>query len=428
MILYMFRDWARLNRSQWWSREALIRIQERKFSEIANYAYAKVPFYRRLYDSSRVDPSEINYGMIGRLPFVTRRNLNETSVQDRTAAGVDVSKCRPYGTSGSTGTPVTVLEDQNFAADQEIAHLRAYSAGGVRPWHKLCTVLWTAANVPPLSDKLGLWNTIEGNFHRRILSNDINDHIKVYSVWKPDVLVTTASYLKALLWFLEQNHADLSFKIIITTGELLDEITRKDISDNFRADVIDYYALTEVGIVSWECSAHCGYHINAESVLVEFIDDRGQVASGGNGRVYVTSLKRMVTPIIRYFTGDIATQSDDECPCGRGLPLMKNIQGRTVDFVLTSDDRYLSPYTVITRVRGIDGVENFKLTQQDDLSIDVQFRTRSIETGTIIRNLHNLFTELFGAVPANIELVNEIEGEKGPKFRPVESHRALGAH
>lgn len=428
MILYMFRDWARLNRSQWWSREALIKSQERKFTEIANHAYAKVPFYRRLYDSSRVDPSEINYGMIGRLPFVTRRNLNETSVQDRTAAGVDVSKCRPYGTSGSTGTPVTVLEDPSFAADQEIAHLRAYSAGGVRPWHKICTVLWTGANMPPLSDKLGLWNTFEGNFHRRILSNDINDHIKVYSAWKPDVLVTTASYLKALLWFSEQNHADLSFKIIITTGELLDEITRKDISDNLRADVIDYYALTEVGIVSWECSAHCGYHINAESVLVEFIDDEGQVASGGNGRVYVTSLKRMATPIIRYFTGDIATQLDDECQCGRGLPLMKNIQGRTVDFVLTSDDRYLSPYTVITRVRGIDGVENFKLTQQDDLSIDVQFRTRIIETGTIIRNLHNLFTELFGAVPANIELVDEIEGEKGPKFRPVESHRALGAH
>jgi phenylacetate-CoA ligase len=420
----MFRNWAALNRSQWWSREALIKSQEEKFSEIANYAYNTVPFYRRLYDSSKVGPADISYGMIRRLPFVTRRNLSETPVQDRTAAGIDVSKCRPYRTSGSTGTPVTVLDDQSFAAEQEIAHLRAYSAGGVRPWNKICTVWGARASMPPLSDRLGFWNTIEGKFHRRIFGNDINDHVKVYSVWKPDVLIAPPSYFKALLWFAEHNLADLSFKLIITSGELLDEITRKNIRDKFQADVIDYYGLTEVGIVSWECPAHCGYHINAESVLVEFIVDEGQVATGGDGRVFVTSLKRRATPIIRYFTGDVATLSDDECPCGRGLPLMKNIQGRIMDFVLTADGKHLSPYAIISRVRGIEGVENFKLTQEDDLSIDVQFRTRSTETGTILRDLHNLCRELFGGVPVNVELVEEVEGERGPKFRPVESHRA----
>jgi len=423
MILSMFSNWAQLNRSQWRSRQALIKSQERKFSEIANYAYQRVPFYRRLYDSSRVDPSDISYDMIGRLPFVTRRNLSETSVQDRTAAGIDVSKCRPYRTSGSTGPPLTVLDDQSFAADQEIAHLRAYSAGGVRPWHKICTACGPRAGLPPLYDKLGLWNTIEGKFHRRLFSNDISEHMKTYSVWRPDVLIAAPSYFKALLWFSEQNHADLSFKFAITTGELLDEITRRDISDKFRAEVIEYYGLTEAGIVSWECSAHCGYHINAESVLVEFIDDEGQVAAGRDGRVHVTSLSRRATPIIRCFTGDIATQSEEECPCGRGLPLMKNIQGRIIDFVLTAEGKYLSPFVVLSRVRGIEGVENFKVTQQDDLSINVQFRTRSTEVRTILQNLRDLFTELFGAVPANIELVDEIEGEKNPKFRPVESHR-----
>ena len=206
------------------------------------------------------------------------------------------------------------------------------------------------------------------------------------------------------------------------------EITRRDISDKFRAEVIEYYGLTEVGIVSWECSAHRGYHINAESVLVEFIDDEGQVAAGKDGRVCVTSLSRRATPIIRYFTGDVATRSDDECSCGRGLPLMKNIQGRIVDFLLTVDGRYLSPYVVISRVRGIDGVENFKLTQEDDLSVDVQFRTRSTEADTILRNLQNLCTELFGGVPADVVLVDEVEGERGPKFRPVESRRALGGN
>jgi len=424
MIFHMFRDWARLNESQWWGREALIKSHERKFSEIANYAYQNVPFYRRLYDSVQVNPADvISYSGIGRLPVVTRQHLRDTPLHDMTAADADLTKCLPDSTSGSTGTPVTLLEDPGFAAKQEMAHLRAYWANGVRPGHKICTVWAMRTSQSPFAGKLGLYSAIEGRFHRRVWgTDDIHDHMKFYSVWKPDVLIASPSYYRALLWFSEQDRVKLSFKVAVSSGELLDDTTRKRICDTFQAEVIDTYGLMEVGIVSWECPAHCGYHINAESVVVEFIKDGAPAASGDAGKVYVTSLDRRITPIIRYFTGDVATPSEDECPCGRGLPLMKNIQGRIVDFILGEEGRYVSPWVVIRTLRSIKGVENFKLTQKSDSSIDVQFRTRRLEAKSVFDALHRRCTELFGELSVNINLVDEIEGERAPKFRPVASY------
>ena len=423
MILGMLRNWAQLERSQWWSREALVENQNRKLTEILRYAYQNVPFYRRLYESAQVDPTGISSCKeINRLPIITRQRLRDTPLQNRTAANVDVRKCMPNSTSGSTGPPVTILDDPRFAADQEIAHLRAYMAGGVKPWRRICKVE-TTANRPRLADKLGLWNAIEDRFLRRVWgTDDIHDHMKFYSAWKPEVLIAPTSYYKALLWFSEQDHVDLSFKVLVSGGELLDDNTRKRIRDSFRADVVDIYDMTEAGILSWECPAHRGYHINAESVLVEFLNDEGPVAAGEAGKVYVTSLDRRPTPIIRYFTGDVATPTDDECPCGRGLPLMENIQGRIVDFILTDDGRYLSPYVVILGLVKIQGVENFKLTQKNDSSLDLQIRTSSEGRDEVLRAVHVCCRELFGNMPLSIRLVEEIQGEHKPKFRPVESH------
>jgi phenylacetate-CoA ligase len=253
-------------------------------------------------------------------------------------------------------------------------------------------------------------------------TDDIRDHIKFYSVWRPDVLIASPSYYRALLWFSEEDNAKFSFKKAVSSGELLDDATRKRICDTFQADVIDTYGLMEVGIVSWECPAHLGYHVNAESVLVEFIDDEGPVKSGRTGRVYVTSLDRRVNPMIRYFSGDVATPTDEECPCGRGLPLMKNVQGRIVDFILTEEGRHVSPWMVIRYLRSINGVENFKLIQKRDFSIEIYFRTKGTDAEAAYTTFHRRCAELFGGLPLRVKMVDEIEGERGPKFRPVESH------
>jgi len=143
------------------------------------------------------------------------------------------------------------------------------------------------------------------------------------------------------------------------------------------------------------------------------------VVQGEPGEVHVTSFYQMATPIIRYATGDVAELSADDCPCGRELDLMKHLEGRVLDFILTADGRDISPMAVVAALETTPGIRQYKVTQHKDLSIDVFVRTSENEAETI-RELDDRCRALFGNLVVRVNPVDEIEFH-GPKLRLVES-------
>lgn len=171
------------------------------------------------------------------------------------------------------------------------------------------------------------------------------------------------------------------------------------------------------------CPSHAGYHINAETLLVEFLR-RGEAVLDEPGEVHVTSFCRVATPIIRYFNGDIATPMDDECPCGRGLPLIGEIQGRIVDFILTEDGQHVSPIAAINALQNVPGVDQFKVTQRRDFSIEILVICHEDDAKSVTANVRSRCQTLFRELPFEIKLVDRIENSNAPKFRLVESRLA----
>jgi phenylacetate-CoA ligase len=112
---------------------------------------------------------------------------------------------------------------------------------------------------------------------------------------------------------------------------------RETIEDAFDCPVFDYYGSREIGAIAAECEEHHGYHISAENVVVEFVDDGESVSAGEKGLILITNLANYGMPFIRYKLGDVGIPSADMCPCGRGLPLMSAIEGRTSDFMASYD-------------------------------------------------------------------------------------------
>lgn len=143
--------------------------------------------------------------------------------------------------------------------------------------------------------------------------------------------------------------------------------------------------------------------------------------SGEPGEVHVTSFHRRATPIIRYFNGDIATPIDDECSCGRGLPLIKEIQGRRVDFILTKGGHHVSPMAVIYTIQNVPGVDQFKVTQHEDFSIEILVTSHGDNIQSVTGDVHSRCQTLFREIPYEIKLVDKIENSNAPKFRVVES-------
>ena len=422
-MLQVLRNLVWLQRSQWLKREELAPIQARKLSSIFNHAYGKVPFYRKLYIASGLEPGRIrDTADIRRLPPIGRQELASVPLKERTALDADLNACIPITTSGSTGTPVTILDDPSLDAYLEALYLRFLFACGVRPLDKTCRVKARSAPFP--NERMGVWSTFRNLMrHKRLAAADeIGEHIKFYLSWKPDLLTAFPSYYRVLTRILEQVGLGPAFKRVVTEAELLDQFTRERITRILHAEVFDFYGLNEVGGVAWECPTHTGYHINADSLLVEFLRDGEAVSSGEQGEVYVTSFQKMATPILRYATGDVATPIDDECPCGRGLPLIKDIQGRIVDFIHTKDGRYLSPYLVTRILEHTAGVQRYKVIQNKDYSIELRLKANRGLDETTLRELQHRCEDIFRDTPANISIVDHIENEDGPKFRIVESN------
>ena len=118
---------------------------------------------------------------------------------------------------------------------------------------------------------------------------------------------------------------NIGLKAIFCTGEVLYDHQRELISETFGVPVANGYGARDAGFIAHECPAG-KMHIAAEHVIVEILDESGQsVPKGEVGEIVITNLDGYAMPFIRYKTGDLGALADEQCPCGRGLPLMKEI-------------------------------------------------------------------------------------------------------
>ncbi|MEM4316361.1 MAG: hypothetical protein QXT66_08460 [Nitrososphaerota archaeon] len=425
MLLQVLRNWRWLSRSQWLGRDELSIIQVGKLREIVRHAYNNTVFYRHLYGPQR--PEIVRIQDIKKLPIITKDDVRKAPLEDRVAKGADMSTCVKKTTSGTSGVPVTVLEDPYSAAYLEGLHLRRLWSYSVRTWDRIFRIV----TGPPervftqtIADAAGIWGKIRTSRVERLPSaGDIREHLKTFNEKRASVLIAPPSYFRALKEVCESRETSLPLKIAVTWGELLDKKTRGMISDFFGAEVFDGYGCTEVapiGGLAWECPTHTAYHINTDSIVLEFLSNGEDVSTGESGEVVATSLFRMATPMIRYYLGDKATPIDDECPCGRGLPLLKNIEGRIVDSIKRMDGGYISPFTVMHTLQDVEDLDQFRVIQKGDYTIDVLVKTES-DVEKVMAEIDRRCRILFEGLKYDLRIVDDIRPEKGKKFKMVES-------
>jgi phenylacetate-CoA ligase len=133
-------------------------------------------------------------------------------------------------------------------------------------------------------------------------------------------------------------------RLMFGNAEAIDLGSRRYIEEVFGAPYCDQYGSAEVDRASWQCPERNGYHMDVDSVITEFVDERGEaVADGEEGEVVFTSLFNFTMPLLRYAIGDVGSPSDESCSCGRTLPLMKVIVGRKDSFLPLPGGRVVSP-------------------------------------------------------------------------------------
>jgi phenylacetate-CoA ligase len=214
----------------------------------------------------------------------------------------------------------------------------------------------------------------------------------------------------------------LGIKVVFVTSERLYPYQREMIEKVFAAPVANGYGSRDAGFIAHQCPSG-SMHISAEDLVVEIVDSAGNVVpEGEKGEIVITHLATSDFPFIRYRTGDIAALDTNHCACGRGLPVLKDIEGRTTDFVVAANGTMMHGLALIYILRELDGIEAFKIIQETKHHTRVQIVPSSSQG--ISETLMNIIIAGFKArlgeeVIIDIEILAQIEAEKSGKFRYV---------
>jgi len=422
---------AKLLRSQWYSPERLLTIQRAKLSPLIAHAYKNVPYYGQLFDRCGIKPEDIkDVGDLSKLPITTKADFLTHPGGDMTARSVNLAKCTTMRTSGSQGMPIDVVFRREDKAWWALLALRGWFANGYRFGQKILIL-----NDSRFAAQGKRWFERVGIFRNNYASiyDDAERQLEIATSVQPDMIRGIASDVYRLAEAIREQGltSTIAPKVVFTSAELMDNATRQFINETFGASLADFYGSIECGWIAWECPEHTGYHINNDCLIVEFIRDGLPVPAGEPGEVVVTNLHSYAMPFIRYSVGDVGIPGDAACPCGRGLPLMQTVEGRTIDCITLPDGRSISPYRLTCTVEQVPGIKRYQILQTSPEKLVVNMIPNEHFTEQVEPHIKAELRQLLGEeMVVQTVLTQELPKDHTGKFRivmttgdhPVESH------
>jgi phenylacetate-CoA ligase len=235
--------------------------------------------------------------------------------------------------------------------------------------------------------------------------------------FKPTVLYGFPGYL---LHLGRTAAGSLRPRLVFTSGEMLDELTRSGIEAAFGVDVLDVYGCTEVKEIAWECPRREGYHVNADWLLLE-VQPAASGDGGKRGTLLVTCLYNRAMPLLRYEIGDTGEIVERACSCGRGLPLARPTLGRSVDYITLEDGTVVPPYNLTMAIRSIAGMRQFQIVQRTITRLEVLVVPRPEFGDASRREIQERLRPVLNGLTAEVRVVENIAPEPSGKYRIVRS-------
>lgn len=388
-----------LKKSQWFKSEKIEEIQLRKLKKLLKNSYFNVPYYHKIFDEKKIKPGDIkSIDDLLKLPILTKENLIK-NYSDLISLSFPKSKLMPYSTGGSTGEPTRFIHDWDSLFQIEAANNRFFSWAG----HKIFNKIISLSGLP--NDENDLIHNIRGFFGQNNISFFGADEEKMKKIinrikeTKIKGLKGYANNLFLLARYIKENEVkNIKLNYIISSSEMLYKDRRELIKEQFRCEVFDNYGAREFAIGA-ECEKHKGFHIAAENLIVEFINlkENEHISEGEKGKIIITDLTKYGMPFIRYEIGDIGIPFNSICDCGRELPMIKELTGRTTDNIQTPSGKYISSPALTLIFKDLN-VKQYQIVQEkiDHLIIKIVRKKEYSKKDTkhILDNMKNFSNDM----------------------------------
>ena len=335
-----------LRKTQWLPPHTIQQLQLTRLRALLEHSYTHVPYWRELFDAIGFTPSEVtSLADLSRLPLLEKQTVRENVYFDLMSDNNRKSEILRISTSGSTGQPLICYADRSQLELRWAATLRSQEWTGYR-FGDRCVRLWH--QTIGMSRSQIIRERVDGLLSRRtfipafqIDEKNVQPFLSRIERSRPVLIDGYAESFNFLSTYLkEHNLASAKPLGVMSSAQMLPPQSRAVIEKAFQTKVYDKYGSREFSGIAYECNAG-GRHVVGESYIVEILKDGRPAKHGEMGEVVITDLNNYSMPLIRYRIGDLARAVEGPCPCGRGLPLIGDIEGRTQSIIVGTQKQYV---------------------------------------------------------------------------------------
>ena len=354
-----------LESSQWWSSRQISDFQWQEASLLLDLAFEKVPYYQEKYKAAGIRREDIrSIGDFRQLPPLSREELNEN--RERLRPVGHTGKVFAHATGGSSGVPARFYVGMGSYDWRSAATARAYAWAGAATGEKTL-YLWGAPIGTPSAfkrTKTDLYRLMRRELVFSTFLQTAELWQRIYESahgFRPTAVVGYVSSLEQFCHFLIDHNLRLNeINGVIAAAEPVFAPTRELVARALGAPLFNTYGSREFMSIGAGCDRHEGLHVHAENLIVETEADTNQSPS----ELLITDLHNDGMLFIRYRIGDVGWFSDAPCSCGRGLPLLKNVEGRTLELLRAPDGRIVPGELIPHLMKDIKEVREFQAEQK----------------------------------------------------------------
>ena len=353
MAAQLFALQRQFDETQFWVPDRLRANQFRQLQILIRHAGRNVPFYKNHLQQAGINPdADLTEDVWRHLPVLTRRDIQQHGSELHAVNYPSAHGGFAEATSGgSTGIPVRVRKTAVESLLWNAAHIREMLWHNIDPGGTIARVRgmpphFTAQQQAEVRSPSGLrlddwgppynllWPT--GPMVVTDYAVPIAQQAEFLHRLRPNYVLINPSTLRLLVSQCRTEGITLpTVRAFWTSNEMLDQELRQLTREVLCKPIIDNYTSAECGYMALQCPTCDQYHVQSEIVLLEILDEHNRPCPPGQvGRVVVTPLHNFAMPLLRYAVGDEA-EPGSPCACGRGLPVLRRIVGRSIDYLLS---------------------------------------------------------------------------------------------
>lgn len=320
-------------------------IEMELLSKMLDYAYEKVPAYRKKFDESGIKPEDIkSMDDLLKLSPTTKEDIR-ADYDSFISRDYEKDKLLKHFTSGSTGSPMAVYRSVDFfqkfnAYISFFREMMGVKLTDPRVSFGGKAVVPIEQSKPPFWRLNQAWNQIYMSPYH-LSEKNLPLYVERIRKHKPaEILGYTSAITVLAKYLIEHEITDITPKVVFTNSEPLRDWQRSIMEKAFQCPIREWYSTIEHLFFAIQCGeGH--YHFLPGLGIVEILNDGKPVKAGEPGEVYGTTLLNYSAPYIRYKILDSVVPGWDSCKCGLQLPYLTKIIGRIDDLIVTPDGNYL---------------------------------------------------------------------------------------